>query len=108
MRGGKPEERAEKGGGFLSFSRRVETIYGDSGMSLKLGVFVENIGGVIDVDSFVLRLAAALGKAEFGGKPSHFTLANHWARLIELLYVAERMVELVGPDGSVMRTLKRS
>jgi F420-non-reducing hydrogenase large subunit len=29
-----------------------------------------------------------------GGKPVHHTLANHWARLIELLYAAERMVEL--------------
>lgn len=32
--------------------------------------------------------------ATLGGKPVHFTLANHWARLIELLYAAERMVEL--------------
>jgi F420-non-reducing hydrogenase large subunit len=29
-----------------------------------------------------------------GGKPVHHTLANHWARLIELLYAAERMKEL--------------
>lgn len=29
-----------------------------------------------------------------GGKPVHHTLANHWARLIELLYAAERCVEL--------------
>ena len=29
-----------------------------------------------------------------GGKPVHYTLANHWARLIELLYAAERMQEL--------------
>ena len=30
-----------------------------------------------------------------GGKPAHSTLAFHWARLIELLYAAERAVELV-------------
>jgi F420-non-reducing hydrogenase large subunit len=30
-----------------------------------------------------------------GGKPVHYTLATHWARLVELLYAAERMVELV-------------
>jgi len=30
----------------------------------------------------------------FGGKPVHSTLAFHWARLIELLYVAERCLEL--------------
>jgi F420-non-reducing hydrogenase large subunit len=29
-----------------------------------------------------------------GGKPVHGTLATHWARLIELLYAAERIVEL--------------
>ncbi len=29
-----------------------------------------------------------------GGKPVHHTLATHWARLIELLYAAEKMVEL--------------
>ena len=34
----------------------------------------------------------------FGGKPVHHTLANHWARLIELLYAAERMRELAHDD----------
>jgi F420-non-reducing hydrogenase large subunit len=29
-----------------------------------------------------------------GGKPVHHTLAAHWARLIELLYASERMLEL--------------
>ncbi len=29
-----------------------------------------------------------------GTKPVHHTLANHWARLIELLYAAERLVEI--------------
>jgi F420-non-reducing hydrogenase large subunit len=29
-----------------------------------------------------------------GGKPVHHTLACHWARLVELLYAAERMLEL--------------
>jgi F420-non-reducing hydrogenase large subunit len=39
-----------------------------------------------------------------GGKPVHQTLATHWARIIELLYAAERWVELAsdpditGPD----------
>lgn len=39
-----------------------------------------------------------------GGKPVHFTLATSWARLVELLYAAERMLELardpriVSPD----------
>jgi len=30
-----------------------------------------------------------------GGRPVHHTLANHWARLVELLYAAERMREIV-------------
>jgi len=31
-----------------------------------------------------------------GGKPVHNTLAFHWARLIEVLYASERMLELLG------------
>ena len=32
--------------------------------------------------------------AALGGKPVHHTLANHWARVVELLYAAERLKEL--------------
>ncbi len=34
-----------------------------------------------------------------GGKPVHATLAMHWARLIELLYSAERCLELAQDPG---------
>jgi F420-non-reducing hydrogenase large subunit len=47
-------------------------------------------------------MATPLAQAEYeamyqtlGGKPVHGTLAFHWARLIELLYAAERAMELV-------------
>src|SRR3990172_1300092 len=37
--------------------------------------------------------------ATLGGKPVHHTLANHWARVVELLYAAERMRQLAAdPD----------
>ncbi len=37
--------------------------------------------------------------ATLGGKPVHNTLATHWARLVELLYAAERLLELsTDPD----------
>jgi F420-non-reducing hydrogenase large subunit len=37
--------------------------------------------------------------ATLGGKPVHHTLATHWARVIELLYAAERLQELAhDPD----------
>jgi F420-non-reducing hydrogenase large subunit len=45
-----------------------------------------------------------------GGKPVNHTLATHWARLIELLYAAERWVELAtdpeitGPEYRVLPT----
>jgi F420-non-reducing hydrogenase large subunit len=46
-------------------------------------------------------MATPLAQAEYekmfetlGGKPVHHTLAFHWARLVELLYAAERLVEL--------------
>ncbi|MBA7477419.1 NAD-reducing hydrogenase HoxS subunit beta [subsurface metagenome] len=32
--------------------------------------------------------------ATLGGKPVHYTLATHWARLVEILYAAERLLEL--------------
>jgi F420-non-reducing hydrogenase large subunit len=32
--------------------------------------------------------------ATLGGKPAHYTLATHWARVIELMYAAERAAEL--------------
>ena len=42
------------------------------------------------------RFYAAFGKKRIGKRfePVHHRLATHWARLIELLYAAERMVEL--------------
>ncbi len=43
-----------------------------------------------------------------GGKPVHHTLANHWARVIEIVYAAERFQELVHDPGIVdpdIRTL---
>src|SRR5208282_875217 len=30
-----------------------------------------------------------------GGKPVHHTLANHWARVVEMISAAERIVELI-------------
>ncbi|MDW7966810.1 MAG: Ni/Fe hydrogenase subunit alpha, partial [Thermoanaerobaculum sp.] len=69
--------------------------------------FVEGEGSGVYSVAPLARLNAAEGMATplaqeeyerffttLGGKPVHFTLANHWARLIELLYAAERMAEL--------------
>lgn len=46
-------------------------------------------------------MATPLAQAEYeqlyetlGGKPAHNTLAYHWARLVELLYASERLLEL--------------
>lgn len=62
-------------------------------------------------------MATPLAQAEFekmysvlGGKPAHNTLAYHWARLIELLYASERLLELakdeeiLDPDVRVIPT----
>lgn len=40
------------------------------------------------------------------GKPVHHTLANHWARLVELLYAAERMDELANDEEIVGRNYR--
>jgi F420-non-reducing hydrogenase large subunit len=46
-------------------------------------------------------MATPLAQAEYermydtlGGKPVHATLATHWARVIEIMYAAERLLEL--------------
>ena len=78
--------------------------------------FLKKVGwkGLVEgIDSGVYRVAplARLNVAEgmatplaqeeyarmydtLGGKPVHATLATHWARLVELLYAAERLLEL--------------
>ena len=46
--------------------------------------------------------------ATLGGKPVHCTLANHWARIVEMIYAAERFRELAGDPAIVdpsVRTL---
>lgn len=59
-------------------------------------------------------MATPLAQAEYdrmyetlGGKPVHATLAMHWARLIELLYSAERCLELA-MDGDITGTELRA
>jgi F420-non-reducing hydrogenase large subunit len=82
--------------------------------------FLKNVGwkGFVDgQDSGVYRvaplarlnvsdgMATPLAQKEYelmydtlGGKPVHHTLAFHWARVIELLYAAERLQELINDD----------
>lgn len=46
-----------------------------------------------------------------GGKPVHHTLANHWARVVEMVYAAERILELINdPEitGENIRNLPRA
>jgi F420-non-reducing hydrogenase large subunit len=42
----------------------------------------------------------------FGQKPVHHTLANHWARVIEMVYAAERIVELIHDPEITSQTLR--
>jgi len=42
-----------------------------------------------------------------GGKPVHHTLANHWARVIELLYAAERLRELAEDEEITSDRVRR-
>ncbi len=84
--------------------------------------FLKNIGwkGFVDgADSGIYRVAplarlnaadgmkTPLAQAEYekmfdtlGGKPAHHTLAFHWARLVEVMYVAEEMLQLLS-DKSI-------
>jgi F420-non-reducing hydrogenase large subunit len=42
-----------------------------------------------------------------GGKPIHATLATHWARVVEIVYAAERMLELAS-DPSITRGMSET
>lgn len=44
--------------------------------------------------------------ATLGGKPVHFTLANHWARVVEMIQAAERMNELINDPEITSRDLR--
>lgn len=64
------------------------------------GVYcVAPLGRLNVADAMATPLAQAAYEqycATLGPKPVHHTLATHWARLIELLYAAERLKELAG------------
>ena len=42
-----------------------------------------------------------------GGKPVHHTLANHWARVVEMIAAAERMVQLVNDSEITSPEVRR-
>ncbi|GBC95953.1 NAD-reducing hydrogenase HoxS subunit beta [bacterium HR16] len=42
----------------------------------------------------------------FGQKPVHHTLANHWARVIEMVYAAERINELINDPEITSQNLR--
>ena len=42
-----------------------------------------------------------------GGKPIHHTLANHWARVVEMLYAAERTKELANDEEILAKNVRR-
>jgi len=42
----------------------------------------------------------------FDGKPVHHTLANHWARVVEMIYAAERINELMNDPDITSQNLR--
>ncbi|MFN4182791.1 MAG: Ni/Fe hydrogenase subunit alpha [bacterium] len=81
--------------------------------------FVDGEGSGIYAVAPLARLNASDGMAtplaqkaydEFyetlGGKPVHHTLANHWARVVEMVYSAERMNELINAPDITSRDLR--
>lgn len=111
---GKEFEKFEAGDYLKHLEERVET------WSYMKFLYLKKIGwkGFVDgKDSGIYRvaplarlnasdgMATPLAQGEYermfgtlGGKPVHNTMAYHWARLIECLYAAERMEELIQDD----------
>lgn len=42
-----------------------------------------------------------------GGKPVHHTLANHWARVVEMIQAAEKMVEILNNEKIVGKDIRK-
>jgi F420-non-reducing hydrogenase large subunit len=42
-----------------------------------------------------------------GGRPVHYTLANHWARVVEIVYAAERLRELANDSDIMASEIRR-
>ena len=45
-------------------------------------------------------------KRALGGRPVHHTLANHWARVVEMIYAAERIQELANDRDILERSVR--
>jgi F420-non-reducing hydrogenase large subunit len=45
--------------------------------------------------------------ATLGGRPVHYTLANHWARVVEIIYAAERLKELANDPQILDSEIRR-
>jgi len=82
--------------------------------------FVEGVDSSVYAVGPLARLNVADGMAtpraqaayeEFfktlGGRPVHHTLATHWARVIEMIYAAERMVQLINDPEIVSPEVRR-
>jgi F420-non-reducing hydrogenase large subunit len=96
----------------------MKTVYlrniGRKGFAEGLGSGIYRVGPLARLNASE-GLATPLAHAEYkrmvsilGGKPVHYTLAYHWARVIEILYAAERMNELANDaelSSSVIRRI---
>ncbi len=86
---------------------------GWKGLTAGLGSGIYRVGPLARLNASS-GMATPLAQSEYevmyktlGGKPVHSTLAFHWARLIELLYAAERTLEL-SKDSEITSTNLRA
>jgi F420-non-reducing hydrogenase large subunit len=60
-------------------------------------------------DQMATPLAEKARKEYFdtlGGKPVHHTLANHWARVVEMIQAGERMIELANDPDIISKEIR--
>lgn len=73
-------------------------------------VWVGPLGRLNAADGMATRRAQAAYEEMFsalGGKPGKATLAHHWARLIEIMFAAERLLELAQDDEITSPDIRR-
>ena len=97
-----------------SYSKMVYAKCWDEGFSMDLaqpqGVYRANSLARLNVCDYIATPKAQEGLEEFRerfGRPAQGTLLYHWARLIELVYVCERSLEILGQDNITDPKIRR-
>jgi F420-non-reducing hydrogenase large subunit len=96
---------------YMKFTYLKQRGWKDFVEGAETGIYAVGPLARLNVSSGMATPKAQVAYDEFyrtlGGKPVHHTLATHWARVIEMIYAAERMNELVNDPEILSPEVRR-